>query len=154
MGGAGPRRGDLQRVLVILVGVMVLALSASCSDGQGAPPPSRAAPTPTCGLPKAQMDPDIERLPPELILGGDVLRSHPGPGLDTTLIVHEGTVEGLQDAYREVAPRAGLEVVQEDFEGFEAELYVRSGDELGMIQLRETGCEGTILVYLRLPPAS
>lgn len=105
-------------------------------------------------MPKAQAKPDLSKVPPELILGGEVRNVLPAGDLDTTLIAHEGTVKGLQDAYREAVARAGFEVVQEDYEGFEAELYLRSRDDLGLIQLRETGCEGVVLAYLRLPAAS
>lgn len=139
---------------LIALCVVALGLSSACNNESEAPQARVTPPADSgveCGLPKAQAKPDLSKVPPQLVLGGEVRQVLPAPDLDTTLIAHEGTVEGLQDAYREAVPSAGFKVVQEDYEGFEAELYLRRGNDLGVIQLRQTGCEGTVLAYLRLP---
>ncbi len=60
---------------------------------------------------------------------------------------------GVQDAltrYRSVVRAADLEIIQQDNEGFEAEIYVRGRDRLGAIQIRTSQCTTKSVVFLNV----
>ena len=142
-----------RRAVVRVAAILLMAATPACSDESSSP---RAAPTPAkrslaaCGIPTPEPHPELERVPPQLILDGEVVRVIPDPDLDTTLIAHEGTVKSLQDAYREAVPKAGFKVVQEDYEGFEAELYLSRGEEIGFVKLLETECRDVTMAGVKL----
>lgn len=52
--------------------------------------------------------------------------------------------------YSESVKKGGYEVVDDDFEGFEAELYLRKGDDLGAVQIRRSTCEEASIVFVNV----
>ncbi len=52
--------------------------------------------------------------------------------------------------YSDSVKEGGYEVVDDDFEGFEAELYLRKGDDLGAVQIRRSTCEGASVVFVNI----
>jgi hypothetical protein len=59
----------------------------------------------------------------------------------------------VQDAfpvYKKAVAQAGFELVAEDNEGFEAELYLRRGKELGSLQIRTSVCEDAAVVFVNV----
>lgn len=63
------------------------------------------------------------------------------------------SVEELFDAARPVLEEHGFDVVNSDFEGFEAELYFAKGDSLaGIVALREAVCDGYVKVNVIYDP--
>ncbi len=148
--------GSSSRLHVLIVCLVGLGMTVGCTDSDDARSP-RAASTPeprslqSCGVPRPQSEPDVSLVPRELILGGEVQRVSSTRGFNIAIVALDGSVEEVFESYKRVAPKVGLEVVDEDFEGFEAELYVRRANALGLIQIRQTGCEGTLLAYLNLP---
>lgn len=68
------------------------------------------------------------------------------------------TVEELFDAMREELGEEGFDIINTDFEGFEAELYFAKGNSLaGIASLREGPCDGyvkTNVVYDPLETAA
>ncbi len=51
---------------------------------------------------------------------------------------------------KEAARAMGFEVVQEDFEGFEAEVYVKKGNKLGVVQVRTSRCNEASLALINI----
>lgn len=63
------------------------------------------------------------------------------------------SVEELFDAARPVLVGNGFDVINTDFEGFEAELYFAKGDELaGIFSMREGPCDGYLKVNVVYDP--
>jgi hypothetical protein len=63
------------------------------------------------------------------------------------------SVEELFDDVRPVLADNGFDVVNSDFEGFEAELYFAKGDDLaGIVALRESACDGYVKVNVLYDP--
>jgi hypothetical protein len=59
----------------------------------------------------------------------------------------------VQDAlplYKRAIARAGFELVGEDNEGFEAELYLKRGKELGSLQIRTSVCSDASVVFVNV----
>jgi hypothetical protein len=60
---------------------------------------------------------------------------------------------GVQDAlprYKKAVREVGFEVVGEDNEGFEAELYMKRGERLGALQIRRTLCDDVSIVFVNI----
>lgn len=65
----------------------------------------------------------------------------------------ERSVEELFDAARPALTDNGFDVVNSDYEGFEAELYFAKGDDLaGILALREAVCDGYVKVNVIYDP--
>lgn len=63
------------------------------------------------------------------------------------------SVEELFEAFRPVLADEGFDVVNSDFEGFEAELYFAKGNSLaGIVALREAACDGYVKVNVIYDP--
>lgn len=106
-----------------------------------------------CGLPKVDPDADASLLPRPLLLGGEaeLARTEVEQGrvigaLNVPLGV-EATFARLKTALDETE----FEILQEDNEGFEAELYVGRGKDLGSLQIRGSTCDDAVVIYLNLP---
>lgn len=59
----------------------------------------------------------------------------------------------VQDAlplYKKAISGAGFDLVGEDNEGFEAELYMKRGERLGAIQIRRTLCDDVSIVFVNV----
>lgn len=60
---------------------------------------------------------------------------------------------GVQDAltrYRKIIGDEGYEIIQQDNEGFEAEIYIRGGDELGALQIRTSQCDTKSVLFVNV----
>jgi hypothetical protein len=63
------------------------------------------------------------------------------------------SVEELFEATRPVLIDEGFDVINSDYEGFEAELYFAKGDSLaGIVALREAPCDGYVKVNVIYDP--
>jgi hypothetical protein len=63
------------------------------------------------------------------------------------------SVEELFEGARPVLAGNGFDVVNSDYEGFEAELYFAKGDSLaGIVALREAVCDGYVKVNVMYDP--
>ena len=60
-----------------------------------------------------------------------------------------GVQEALE-AYRPILRDQGWRVIQEDNEGFEAEIYVRRGKRLGAVQIRQSQCDDASVVFVQV----
>lgn len=54
------------------------------------------------------------------------------------------------EAYGKAARAAGFEVVGKDNEGFEAEIYLKKGTDLGAIQIRTSRCPEASVVFVNI----
>lgn len=65
----------------------------------------------------------------------------------------ERSVQELFDDARPDITGSGLDIINTDFEGFEAELYFAKGNSLaGIVSLREGPCEGYVKVNVIYDP--
>lgn len=126
-----------------IAALVVLALTPSCQSGRRAAPAGCGLPTPAPGL-------EARVVPEPFLLDGQaeptLVERRPG-GFSAALNVPLSVSEALE-AYRGALAQTGRQVVGEDNEGFEAELFVRRKDELGMIQVRRSVCDHASVVFL------
>lgn len=131
---------------------LVALLGLGCSQGAGGTP--EAGPS-DCGLLDVDPAADPGKIPEPLLLGDEV-------EVATTEIVQGRLLVALNvglsvddsfAAYKKALGEAELEILQEDNEGFEAELYVGAGKELGSVVIRRSVCDDAVVVYLNLPVA-
>jgi hypothetical protein len=125
------------------VGAAALFLSG-CGGRDPAASPER------CGLPAPQ--PSLARalVPKALRLDGTdlLIAERYSDGVNAAF----GAPWGVQEAlgrYRKAARAAGFEIVTEDNEGFEAEIYLSRKRVLGFIQIRRSVCDDVSIVYFR-----
>jgi hypothetical protein len=92
-------------------------------------------------------------VPEAYLLGGEV-------EVNRTEIEQGRLIAGLSVPYsvndafplfKKAVSETTFEVLQEDNEGFEAEIYIRDGKELGSLQIRSSKCEDVTIAYLNLP---
>ena len=130
----------------VLTLAVLLALSAgACSDGPA--PPAAAKPDTNCGIPSAtdkRFDPASVPAAFSLDGEGEIERVVESTDGYTAVVALPRSIEGAYEGYRETLPRAGYDIVGEDFEGFEAELYLRHTAGNASLQLRKTTCADTV----------
>lgn len=134
---------------LVALGALVL-LVAGCSPGANGEP--HAAPT-DCGLLDVDPDADEAKIPAPLLLGGtaEVATTQIQQGRLLAALNVRLSVDDSFRAYKKAVGRAGLDILQEDNEGFEAELYVGAGKELGSLAIRRSVCDDAVVIYLNLP---
>lgn len=139
---------DLVRRAVPLA--FLLGSLAGCSGGSD---PS-AEPFPeACHLPSPSGDLDVSEVPDEFVIDGAVVRNVADePDL---LIVALNVPAGIQetfDRYKDAFGTAAYDRIGEDFEGFEAELYLREKKtgNLVSLQVRRPNCNEASSVTINL----
>jgi len=68
----------------------------------------------------------------------------------TVALTVDGTVEEAQNLYRGAVPGDGFEILSEDFEGFEAEIFLSREKEIATVRIVSTACPATSLAYIQL----
>ena len=93
-----------------------------------------------------------ELIPKPLLLGGDaeVASAARRKGGITGVLNIQMSVQDAFPRYKKAIAQAGFELVGEDNEGFEAELYLRRGKELGSLQIRTSVCEDAAVVFVNV----
>lgn len=130
-----------------MAAALVLSLLSACStEAEGEPLASCSVP-PSIGSPPDLPD-DFPRLE-----GVDLTEFK----LKKEFVATEGfdrrSVEELFEAFRPVLIDQGFDIVNSDFEGFEAELYFAKGNSLaGIVALREAVCDGYVKVNVIYDP--
>ncbi len=134
-----------------VVWVLVVAAVFPACGGDKAPedaPPNFSE----CGLPKRDPKSDRSLIPAPLLLEGvQVAKTQVEQGRVIAALNAPYSVQEAYGRYKKALPRTEFDVLQEDNEGFEAELYLQSGKELGSMQIRSSTCEDAVIVYLNLP---
>ena len=135
--------------------VFVLLLSAvSCSD-DGQEGRSRAQPDGGgCGLPAVEDSARVELVPDEFLLeepAVEVAQTYRRRQRFVATLNVMGSVQDSFTAYKASLAESRFDLLQEDNEGFEAELYLQRGPDFGVIQIRSSKCDDQSLVILNLP---
>ena len=136
----------MTRVLAALL--IVVALGACAKDGESDGPRRIAG---TCGFPKKTIDVDTTALPKDFVFDGVEVANFEDK--KTRLTAALNVPFSVQDAlprYRTASEKAGFEIIQEDNEGFEAEIYLRKGPDLASVQIRGSQCPDAVRVYVNI----
>ena len=104
-------------------------------------------------------------LPPQIPTPQDVPRDLPLPTdvaftsaqVKRKFIAIEGFSErSLEELFRDVQPKLiekGFDIINTDYEGFEAEIYIAKGESLaGIVSMREGPCDGYVKVNVLYDP--
>ena len=126
---------------------MSLAASACADEGKG------AAPTSPCTLP-AQI-PAPRDVPRDLPIPADLALT--SAQVKEKFIAIEGFSERtIEELFKEVQPdliAKGFDIINTDYEGFEAEIYMAKGASLaGIVSMREGPCDGYVKVNVLYDP--
>jgi hypothetical protein len=132
-----------------VIAFFVLATLVACSDGRGTDGSRVIAGT--CGFPKKTIEIDTTALPEEFVFEGVEVANFEDRKnrLNAALNVPFGVQDALP-RYRTAATGAGFELIQEDNEGFEAELYLRKGNDLMQVQIRGSQCRDAVRVFVTI----
>jgi hypothetical protein len=133
-----------ERARPLAVALLVLLLAGACRDGGGE--------AVDCGLPTPDPAARGDLIPQELLLDGDAevaLASRRKGGVTGVLNIRMSVQDALP-LYKKAIARAGFELVGEDNEGFEAELYLKRGKELGSLQIRTSVCADASVVFVNV----
>ena len=140
----------MKRGLIALALVATLAACSGDEPKDGGNVSERFPPE--CGLPTPQPNQDAGRVPAGFLLDGEaeiITAQESGGGFIASFNVPYSVEEGF-DRMKEAASAMGFEVVQEDFEGFEAEVYVKKGNKLGVVQVRTSRCNEASLALINI----
>lgn len=133
--------------LAILAVGSLFALAACSSE------PSTGRPAAACSLPpKVELPSDIPAdfpLPPDVMVTQAELTKR----FVTVTGFGRQSVQELFDATHAELKDKGFDIINTDFEGFEAELYFAKGDSLaGIASMREGPCDGYVKVGVVYDP--
>jgi hypothetical protein len=124
--------------------IVLLVVCMACGNG------SRGAePNNDCGLFPVDPKVDTSGIPePFLLEGIEVAKSIKRKKRLTVAMNNPRSVQESFPLFKQAVKEAGFELVGEDNEGFEAELYMRKGSQLGQIQIRSSPCPDATGVYV------
>lgn len=124
---------------------------AACERGREV---ARGAIPEDCGLPSPEPGTDAARVPPEFLLEGDaeVRRVHSEGKLLVVALNLPMPVAEAYERYKMALDRPEYEVITEDFEGFEFEIYLQQveDDRLVAVQVRRPLCEEASAGYVTI----
>lgn len=131
----------------IVVALLVASLGACTGDTNDIRPAA------ACRLPKTLDSPP--EFPADLPWPGDVRLTQ--AKVNKQFVSVEGyskrSVEHLFTSVRPHLTRNGFDIINTDYEGFEAELFIAKGDGLaGIVSLREALCDGYVKVNVLYDP--
>jgi hypothetical protein len=127
--------------------VVLLATAAACNRGGGG-----TSTATDCGVPSPEPAPRSELIPEAFLLDGGATVASAGRrrgGVTAVLSVRLAVQEALP-LYLTAVRAGGFEVVGQDNEGFEAEVYLKQGERLGAIQIRRTLCDDVSIVFVNV----
>lgn len=133
---------------LLAAGVIATGCASPEEPKPDAPPDYEA-----CGLPGVHPKADPDKVPEPYLLDGkaEVSRTEIEQGRLIASLSVPFSVNDAFPRFKEAIAETTFEVLQEDNEGFEAELYLRDGKELGSLQIRSSTCEDVTIAYLNLP---
>ena len=137
------------RPVAAFLGALLLLGGCASEEPKAAGPPDYEA----CGLPGIHPKTDPDKVPEPYLLGGEaeVSRTEVEQGRLIASLSVPFSVNDAFPRFKKAISQTTFEVLQEDNEGFEAELYLRDGKELGSLQIRSSKCEDVTIAYLNLP---
>lgn len=124
----------------------LLVLGAACNGGDGSAAPE------DCGLPTPDPAARADLIPEELLLDGraEVTTAARRKGGVTAALNLPLSVQDALPLYRKAIGSARFEIVGQDNEGFEAEIYIKQGKRLGQVQIRRSLCEDASVVFVNV----
>jgi hypothetical protein len=126
--------------------IFLLLACTACTDTNNTEEPNR-----NCSLFPIDRKADPSVVPEPFLLDGmQVAKSIQTKKRLTVAMNNPRSVQESFPLYKQAVKEAGFELVGEDNEGFEAELYIRRGSTLGQIQIRMSPCPDATGVYLIL----
>ena len=104
-----------------------------------------------CGLPSPEPTIDA-RLVPDYFLPDrtELVRAQAERGGYLAMINAQLSVQDALDIYHSIVIENGFEIIQEDNEGFEAEIYLRKKKQLAAIQIRRSQCDDASVIFINL----
>lgn len=126
-----------------------MAVLAGCPDEPSSSTLKKLAGS--CGFPARKTPVDPKGIPKGFLLEGVEVSKvqETKDRLIAALNVPHGVQEALR-LYREVVKDLGYKIIRVDNEGFEAEVYMRKGDDLGALQVRMSTCEDAVALYINI----
>jgi hypothetical protein len=137
-------------VRALVAAVLAAALVAGgCSEE--APVDDQAIPA-QCGLPTPDPGADASVVADAFLLDGDaeVTKTEKSKRGTIAALNVPYSVSDAFSRYSESVRQDGYQVVDDDFEGFEAEIYLRKGDDLGAVQIRRSTCDDSSIVFVNV----
>lgn len=124
----------------------MLLVAVACNGGGG---DDVAA---DCGVPTPDPRARADLLPQPFLLDGDAEVASAGRrrGGVTGVLSVSLSVQEAVPVYKKAIDEEGFELVGEDNEGFEAELYMKRGERLGAVQIRRTLCDDVSVVFVNV----
>ena len=140
-----------KRAAASLLSAVVALSTLACAPDE--PPEEAPVDLTECGLPTPHADADAGLIPDPFLLDGqaEVIQVEVEEGRVIAGLGLRLNVDRSFDLYKAAIPEASFELLQEDNEHFEAELYIKKGKELGSLQIRGSTCPDAVIVYLNLP---
>jgi hypothetical protein len=136
----------LRATVAVLLVAFVLAGCSERDSSSGQEIPAR------CGLPTPDPRVDASVVAEVFLLGGDA-------EVTKTQESKQGTIAALNvplsvseafARYSDAVKQGGYEIVDDDFEGFEAEIYLRKAEDLGAVQIRRSTCDDASIVFVHV----
>lgn len=104
-----------------------------------------------CGLLTPEPGVDASALPPEFLVEGvEVAKVLVTKKRVSAALNNPRSVTESFEVFGRAARDAGFEIVGRDNEGFEAEVYVKKGRDLGAIQIRTSQCPEASVVFVNI----
>lgn len=117
----------------------VVPVAAACSDGAGVQSVNTVAED--CGLRTATRAREGAVPAPFLPAGSELVDVRtPRIGGLSAVVNLAYSVEDAFEIYKAASKKAGFQITSVDFEGFEAEIWLRNAKELGSIVVRRSMC--------------
>lgn len=134
-----PLRRDRVRAAAVLV--VVAMFGGGC--GEGGRPPAVESLAEECGLRAPDARARASEVPPPFLPDrSQLVDVHlPRIGGMSAVVNLAYSVEETFELYKTASKQAGFEVTSVDFEGFEAEIWLRNRKELGSIVVRGSACD-------------
>jgi hypothetical protein len=115
----------------------------SCDSGGASAVPAE------CGLPTPDPDVQADLAPAGFLLSGsEVTKARETKRRLTVAVNNPHSVADSFLQYKKIMRNGDYAIVGEDNEGFEAEIYLKKGSELGAIQIRASRCPDATVVFL------
>lgn len=122
----------------------MLGSLASCDSDDG----TTAIPE-ECGLPTPDRNVDAGLVPSGFLLANaEVTKARKTKERLTIAVNNPHSVAESFVQYKRIMRNSDYAIVGEDNEGFEAEVYLKKGSELGAIQIRSSRCPDATVVFL------
>ena len=132
-----------------IAALLVLAIAmGGCSRKEETLEPGLSG---TCGLRKVGKNVDEELVSEEFLLEGvELARTQEIRGRFIATINAPYSVNAAYRRYQDQVEDAGWDIVTQETEGFEAEIYLSDSERLAAVQIRTSTCKEKVVVYVSI----